>query len=81
MTRPHRQEPIVAIDGPAGSGKSTVARALANRLGYVHVDTGALYRAVAFLAVRQKLRFADEAVKRADGNGIDDYGEQEPIQY
>jgi len=41
---------IVAIDGPAGAGKSTVSRALARRLGYVYVDTGAMYRVVALLA-------------------------------
>jgi cytidylate kinase len=43
---------VVAIDGPAGAGKSTVARALARRLGYVYIDTGAMYRAVALWAVR-----------------------------
>jgi cytidylate kinase len=43
---------IVAIDGPAGSGKSTVARALARRLGYTYIDTGAMYRAVACWALR-----------------------------
>lgn len=41
---------VVAIDGPAGAGKSTVSRALARRLGFAHVDTGAMYRAVALLA-------------------------------
>jgi CMP/dCMP kinase len=41
---------IVAIDGPAGAGKSTVARELARRLGYVYVDTGAMYRVVGLLA-------------------------------
>lgn len=43
---------IVAIDGPAGAGKSTVSRKLAERLGFTRVDTGALYRAVALAAVR-----------------------------
>ena len=43
---------IVAIDGPAGSGKSTVALALARRLGFVHLDTGAMYRALTCLALR-----------------------------
>ena len=46
---------IVAIDGPAGSGKSTVARALAGRLGFRYLDTGAMYRALAWLAVREGL--------------------------
>jgi cytidylate kinase len=43
---------IIAIDGPSGAGKGTVARALAQRLGYEHLDTGAMYRAVAWKAVR-----------------------------
>ncbi len=48
-------ELIVAIDGPAGSGKSTVTHFLAQKLGYMHIDTGALYRAVALKALEQKL--------------------------
>jgi CMP/dCMP kinase len=44
---------VIAIDGPAGSGKSTVARALATRLGLDYLDTGAMYRAVAFAALRR----------------------------
>ena len=47
-----RTRPIVAIDGPAGAGKSTVARRLADALGFVLVDTGAMYRAVALAASR-----------------------------
>lgn len=43
----------IAIDGPAGAGKSTLARRLANKLGYLYVDTGALYRAVAYCALQQ----------------------------
>jgi cytidylate kinase len=46
-------ERVVAIDGPAGSGKSTVAKALAARLGLPYLDTGAMYRAVAFAALRR----------------------------
>lgn len=44
---------IITIDGPAGAGKSTLARALAKELGYKYLDTGAMYRAVAFLAMRK----------------------------
>ncbi len=47
------KKPVVAIDGPAGSGKSTVAKQLAKRLGFTHIDTGALYRGVAFLALEK----------------------------
>ena len=50
---------VVAIDGPAGSGKSTVARALADRLGYTFLDTGALYRTVALMAKRQGIPWDD----------------------
>ena len=51
---------IVTIDGPAGSGKSTAARALAERLGFEFLDTGAMYRAVALVLLRQNIDFADE---------------------
>src|SRR5690606_2876159 len=44
---------VIAIDGPAGSGKSTVAKALASHLGIPYLDTGAMYRAVAFAALRR----------------------------
>lgn len=54
---------IIAIDGPAGVGKSTVAKLLAARLGYLYLDTGALYRAVAWKVLRSNLRPTDhEAV-------------------
>ena len=53
---------IVAIDGPAGSGKSTVALALARRLGFVHLDTGAMYRALTWLAWRDGVDLEDGAV-------------------
>lgn len=52
--------PRVAIDGPAGAGKSTVARRLAERLGFLHVDTGALYRTVALAARRAGAAWDDE---------------------
>ena len=53
---------IIAIDGPSGAGKGTVARGVAARLGYRHVDTGAMYRAVAWSALRQGV---DPAVEEA----------------
>ncbi|MDD2221485.1 MAG: (d)CMP kinase, partial [Clostridia bacterium] len=43
----------IAIDGPAGAGKSTVAKLIAKELGYLYIDTGAMYRAVALLGLRQ----------------------------
>jgi cytidylate kinase len=50
---------IVAIDGPAGAGKSTVARALADRLGFRYLDTGAMYRALTWLAMQRSLDLGD----------------------
>jgi CMP/dCMP kinase len=53
------QKLIIAIDGPVGSGKSTLARRVAQMLGYVYVDTGAMYRALALKALRSGLRLDD----------------------
>lgn len=50
---------IVTIDGPAGAGKSSVARKLAQALGYTYIDTGAMYRAVALVALRRKIALSD----------------------
>ncbi len=50
---------IIAIDGPAGAGKSTVARRLAERLGFRYLDTGAMYRALTWLALQRGLPLAD----------------------
>lgn len=52
---------VIAIDGPAGSGKSTVARLLSARLGYPYLDTGAMYRAVAYLSLRDGVALDDAA--------------------
>jgi cytidylate kinase len=57
---------VVTIDGPAGAGKSSAARALATRLGFAHVDTGAMYRAVGVLAQEQGIGLDDDdALARA----------------
>lgn len=52
---------IIAIDGPAGVGKSTVAKLLAARLGYLYLDTGALYRAIAWKVLHEQVEPADHA--------------------
>ncbi len=59
MSGGERRKVRVAIDGPAGAGKSTVARALAERLGYLLLDTGALYRTVALAAQRASIPWSD----------------------
>jgi CMP/dCMP kinase len=58
---------MIAIDGPSGAGKGTVARAVADRLGYRHIDTGAMYRAVAWKALQEGIDLADEATVAAIG--------------
>ena len=55
-----KRQPIVAIDGPAGAGKSTVTRSLAHQLGLLYLDTGAMYRAVTWLVMNSKLAIDDE---------------------
>ena len=50
---------VIAIDGPAGAGKSTIARILAERLGYLYIDSGAMYRAVALWAIREGVALDD----------------------
>ena len=50
---------VIAIDGPAASGKSTTARLVAQRLGYLHIDTGAMYRAITLLAIEQQIPLRD----------------------
>jgi cytidylate kinase len=65
---------IVAIDGPAGAGKSTVARTLATRLGFRYLDTGAMYRALTHLAL-------DEGVSLEDGAALGDLALREPVSF
>jgi cytidylate kinase len=55
LTNGIQRRAVVAIDGPAGAGKSTIARRLAARLGFTYIDTGAMYRAVALWALRQNV--------------------------
>ena len=52
---------IIAIDGPAGAGKSTIASRLARKLGYVNLESGAMYRALALKAIEWDISFDDEA--------------------
>ncbi|MBD2664568.1 bifunctional pantoate ligase/cytidylate kinase [Richelia sinica FACHB-800] len=56
----HQRQPIIAIDGPAGAGKSTVARQVATALGLVYLDTGAMYRAVTWLVLQAGIVIDDE---------------------
>jgi len=73
------RKPVIAIDGPAASGKSTTARLVAQRLGYLYIDTGAMYRAAGLKALRLEIPFSDrEAItKMMDGTDI----RQEPASH
>jgi CMP/dCMP kinase len=62
---------IIAIDGPVGSGKSTLARRVAETLGYLYIDTGAMYRAVALKAARQNIADDDSLVTLSESSRID----------
>lgn len=62
----------IAIDGPSGAGKSAIASALAKRLGYEYIDTGALYRTIAYIAVKEGGDLStEELLKRVDARSID----------
>lgn len=67
-----RQKLIIAIDGPAGAGKSTIAAALARKLGYVNLETGAMYRALALKALESRTSLDAELdlLKLAQGSAI-----------
>jgi len=65
---------IVAIDGPAGAGKSTVARRLAERLGFRYLDTGAMYRAVTWLALQRGRDLGD-------GENLGDLAREHPVEF
>ena len=69
---------IVTLDGPAGAGKSSAARALASRLGWCHLDTGAMYRAVALVAVERGMPLddAERLVALAESLAIEFQGER-----
>ncbi|HMF65071.1 MAG TPA: (d)CMP kinase [Edaphobacter sp.] len=56
-----RQRPVIAIDGPAGAGKSTLAAHLARRFGFLNLETGAMYRALALKAIENDFAFDEEA--------------------
>jgi CMP/dCMP kinase len=60
MTEPSARKLVIAIDGPAGAGKSTIASRLARKLGYVNLESGAMYRALALKAIEWDVSFDDE---------------------
>ena len=71
MTRLSDREPVITMDGPAGAGKGTVARLLADRLCYQLLDTGAMYRAVALSMMRAGIPIEDSATLRRHLSGLD----------
>jgi len=65
LTEPHTRKLIIAVDGPAGAGKSTIAARLARKLGYVNLESGAMYRALALKAIQNDISFDDESALAA----------------
>jgi cytidylate kinase len=71
MSEPNRKISTIAIDGPAASGKSTLAKELAGELDYLYFDTGVMYRAVTLAAIRQGVSVDDEGKVSAIASGLD----------
>jgi len=61
MTKPARRKLVIAIDGPAGAGKSTIAARLARKFGYINLESGAMYRALALKAIENHVSFDNES--------------------
>ncbi len=74
LNLPRLKGKIIAIDGPAGSGKSTTARMLAARLGYIYLDTGAMYRALTHFALKKN-------ISPSDGPTLAALAEKVPIEF
>ena len=71
---PRLKGKVICIDGPAGSGKSTTAKLLAARLGYVYLDTGAMYRALTHFAMKTN-------IAPSDGEKLAAVAEKVPIEF
>lgn len=77
----HRSDPVIAIDGPAGTGKSSVTKLLSKRLGYVHVDTGALYRSIALLSLGKGVDTTGTEISPRDKNTIVDVAKTAQFEF
>ena len=64
------QKPVIAIDGPAGAGKSTIAKLVAGKLGYIYIDTGAMYRSVAWKFLQSGEAFSPELAEKLARNMV-----------
>ena len=69
MSKKRARRPVIAIDGPAGAGKSTLAARLAQKLGYVNIESGAMYRALALKAINAGVSLDDQAALTALARG------------
>ncbi|HEU5219844.1 MAG TPA: (d)CMP kinase, partial [Gemmatimonadales bacterium] len=71
MSAPHGHPPVVAIDGPSASGKSSTAAAVARAIGAVHLDSGALYRGLTAIALDQVDRSPGAIIQAATARGLE----------
>ena len=76
-----RKGPVIALDGPAGTGKSSVTKLLAQKLGFVHVDTGALYRSIALLALEKGVNVTTAELRPGDQEKITDIAKTAKFEF
>jgi cytidylate kinase len=81
MNYPKGKLPVIAVDGPSGSGKSTVAKKVAKELGILYIDSGAMYRAVAWATQRLGLDWSQNDLSVQDSFALDSFLQQNQLQY
>lgn len=69
-----KKDQVIALDGPSGSGKSTVAKIVAEALGLIYIDTGAMFRAAAYVLQHTGLDFSKPKLTESEENGIREIG-------
>jgi cytidylate kinase len=76
-----KKDQVIALDGPSGSGKSTVAKMIAQKLGLIYIDTGSMFRAVAYALQHTGIDFTKSELSSSDVLTIEDFFQSHKFQY